>query len=149
MEPVSKANPKQANGIETNGNGNKTNGIENKQIPLPKSEGIMDSGIKRLLDMRISQFHPDADITRKLIGSLRFKDREMSDQEKLKVLAICRCYAKDRVQRTLVGYASLLSGTNSDSIDLSADLLQFRTKPETVRDVNKYSAWGMGRLAER
>jgi len=139
MEAICKADTKQTNGNETNGN-------ENKQIPLPKTEGIMNGGIRRLLDKRISQFHPDVDTTRKLINCARFNDREMKDEEKLKVLAICRCYAKDRLQRTLVGYVSFLSGTNSDSIDLSADLLQFRIKPETVRDVNKYAAFAAERL---
>jgi len=144
MEAISKANPKQEQA-----NGNETNGNENKKIPLPKTEGIINSGVRKLLELRISQFHPDAEKTRKLIGCARFKDREMDDEEKLKVLAICRCYAKDRQLRTLIGYVSFLSGRNSDSIDLSADLAQFREKPETVRDVNKYSAWGMGRLLER
>ena len=144
MEAISKVNPKQEQA-----NGNETNGSGNKKIPLPNSEGIINSGVRNLLRLRISQFHPDVETTRKLIGCARFQDREMNDEEKLKVLAICRCYAKDRLQRTLVGYISFLSGTSSDSIDLSADLLQFRTKPETVRDVNKYATWGIGRLLER
>ena len=142
MEPICKGDTKQTNG-------NETNGSENKKIPLPKSEGIINNNVRRLLELRISQFHPDIETTRKLINCARFQDREMKDEEKLKVLAICRCYAKYRLQRTLIGYVSFLSGTSSDSIDLSADLLQFRTRPETVRDVNKYSAWGMGRLLER
>ena len=77
---------------------------------------------------------------------MHFYDRSLNEREKIAVLAICRCYANRRRQRTLFGYFGFLKSVNSDAIDLIGDLYKFRTDPTSVRDVNKYAMWVAGKI---
>jgi hypothetical protein len=133
MEPINKPKPSISPALKSD-------------LPNPKSEGIQSNGIRNLLSKRVSEFHPDTSTTIKCLGAISFSDRPLDEREKITVLAICRCYAKDRRQRTMFGYVGFLKGEKSDAIDLTEDLYKFRTDPTSVRDVNKYAIWVAGRI---
>ncbi len=133
MEPINKAKPSIVNESKST-------------LPKPKSDGIFTTSLSNLLSKRVSEFHPDTETTKKCLDTISFSDRSLNEKEKITVLAICRCYAKDRRQRTLFGYLGFLGSVKSDSLDLTEELYKFKADPTSVRDVNKYAMWIAGKL---
>jgi len=103
-------------------------------------EGLR-SAVERLLSQRIAEYHPDTSFTSRCIGMLRFSDRPLTDHEKLKVLAICRCYDSGLRKRTLLDYIGFLESNRSEDVDFSKMLVEFRERPDKVLDVKKYGMW--------
>ena len=115
----------------------------------PKLETILARSASKLLEQRISEYHPERDFTLACLGEMRFRDRPMSDREKLTVLAICRCYDQTRRQFTLSSYLGYLKNTHSDDVDLVGMLINYRENPSVVMDVNKYAVGELGRLLRK
>ena len=133
MEPINKPKPSIEPALKS-------------ALPQPKSEGIQGKGVSNLLSKRVSEFHPDIEMTKQCLKAIRFSDRPLDENEKITVLAICRCYAKERRQRTLFGYVGFLNGEKSDGINLTEELYKFRADPTSVRDVNKCAMWVAGKI---
>ena len=115
----------------------------------PKLETILARSASKLLERRISEFHPDRDFTLACLGEMRFSERPMSDREKLTVLAICRCYDRTKRQFTLAAYLGYLKNIHSEDVDLVGMLINYRENPTGVMDVNKYAVGELGRLLRK
>jgi hypothetical protein len=110
-----------------------------KRAPTPREapqlETIMDRSVKRLLERRIRQFHPQVQITRTCLAMMKFSDRPLTERERLNVLAMCNCYAPDSRRLALLNYIGYLEKRPSTGMNLPAMLHAFRENPSNLINV--------------
>ncbi len=106
----------------------------------PRREPKTDPGIQQLLAQRIREFHPNTEITGRCLVMMAFRDRQLTDSEKITLLEMCNCYSPESRRLALLNYIGYVRKRNSADMDLRDTLRRFRESPSNLIPVfsNEY-----------